>query len=109
MIPAYNVPMTYMSGGIDIAKAYALIGQKAQAKKVLGDIFNNAWQYMRWYNSLNTNRFAMSQQECMMQIYIMRLCLDIAPLVDEKWADALETKWEMSVKTYQERGGQLPM
>ena len=109
VMPSYNVPMSYISGGHEIAKAYALTGQKAQAKKVLGDVFNNAWQYLRWYNSLNANRFAQSQQECMMQIYIMRICLDIAPLVDNKWADMLEKKWETGVKTYQDRGGQLPM
>lgn len=109
VMPSYNVPMSYISGGHEIAKAYALTGQKAQAKKVLGDVFNNAWQYLRWYNSLNANRFAQSQQECMMQIYIMRICLDIAPLVDNKWADMLEKKWETGIKTYQDRGGQLPM
>lgn len=109
VIPSYNVPMNYISGGLDIAKAYALIGNKARAKQVLSDVFNNAYQYMQWYNSLDENRFAQSQYDCLRQIYTMNLCLDVAPIIDSKWSDQLMKKFEGSVRVYQERGGQLPM
>ena len=39
VIPAYNVPMNYLSGGIDIAKAYALLGNKAKAKEAINSVF----------------------------------------------------------------------
>lgn len=109
VIPSYNVPMTYISGGVDIAKGYALIGNQAKAKQVLGDVFNNAYQYMLWYNGLNANRFAQSQHECMMQIYIMHTCLEIAPMIDKQWSEQLSSKLELCLRTYQAKGGQLPM
>ena len=64
---------------------------------------------MQWYNSLDENRFAQSQYDCLRQIYTMNLCLDVAPIIDSKWSDQLMKKFEGSVRVYQERGGQLPM
>lgn len=34
-LPTYNIPMNYMSGGNDIAHAYALLGQKKKALEVI--------------------------------------------------------------------------
>ena len=56
-IPTYNVPMNYMSGGTDIAKAYALLGQKKEALKCLNAVWNDAAQYERYYQSLTGIRF----------------------------------------------------
>ena len=105
VIPAYNVPMNYLSGGIDIAKAYALLGNKAKAKEAINSVFKNAHQYMVWYNSLSGSRFMQSQQDCMMHLYVMNSCIDIAHMIDNKWAESLMKQFNADAATYQSKGG----
>ncbi len=107
VLPEYNVPMNYLSGGIDIAKAYALLGNKAKAKQVINSVFKNAHQYMVWYNSLSGSRFMQSQQDCMMHLYVMNSCIDIAHMVDNKWAASLTKQFNADAATYQSKGGRL--
>ena len=107
VIPAYNVPMNYLSGGIDIAKAYALLGNKAKAKEAINSVFKNAHQYMVWYNSLSGSRFMQSQQDCMMHLYVMNSCIDIAHMIDNKWAESLMKQFNADAATYQSKGGRL--
>ena len=107
MIPSYNVAHSYISGSIDIAKAYALLGMKDKAKKVIGEVFENSRQYMNWYTSLGSSTMAGYQQDCMMHLYIMNNCMEVADMVDKKWADKLYKQLEMSSRIYQEKGGQI--
>ena len=107
VIPAYNVPMNYLSGGIDIAKAYALLGNKTKAKEAINSVFKNAHQYMVWYNSLSGSRFMQSQQDCMMHLYVMNSCIDIAHMIDNKWAESLMKQFNADAATYQSKGGRL--
>lgn len=107
VIPAYNVPMNYLSGGVDIARAYALLGNKAKAKETINSVFKNAHQYMVWYNSLSGSRFMQSQQDCMMHLYVMNSCIDIAHMVDNKWAESLLKQFNADAAIYQSKGGRL--
>ena len=107
VIPAYNVPMNYLSGGIDIAKAYALLGNKAKAKEAINSVFKNAHQYMVWYNSLSGSRFMQSCCDCMMHLYVMNSCIDIAHMIDNKWAESLMKQFNADAATYQSKGGRL--
>ena len=49
VLPAYNIPVNYMSGGLDYAQAYALVGNKAKAEQMLNAVVKNAKQYAEWY------------------------------------------------------------
>ena len=108
VIPAYNVPLNYLSGGTDMAKAYALLGNKAKAAEVTKDVFNNAHQYMTWYNSLTGSRFTQAQQDCMMHIYVMSMCIDNASIFDDALAKKLETQLNADLATYHGKGGVIP-
>ena len=107
VIPSYNVPYNYLSGGLDFAKAYATIGKKAEARKILDDVFNNALQYMNYYTSLDNNTMAGYQQDCMMQVYIMQHCVEVADTIDTKYGDQMFKKLEAVARVYQAKGGQL--
>ena len=108
MIPAYNVPMNYLSGGLDIAKAYALVGNKAKAAEYTKAVFNNAHQYMVWYNSLTGSRFTQAQQDCMMHIYVMNMCIENAVLFDKTLAGKLEAQFSKDLEVYHSKGGVMP-
>ena len=107
VLPTYNVPMNYMSGGVDIAKAYATLGMKDKARKALTDIFGNALQYMTWYTSLDSNVMKGYQQDCMLNVYIMQNCIEAADAVDKSFGDEMYKKLQAVANVYQDKGGQL--
>ena len=53
VMPDYTVPYNYMSGGLDFAKAYAILGKKAEASNILDKVWHNAVQYAQ--NSLHSS------------------------------------------------------
>ncbi len=108
MIPEYNVPMNYMSGALEFAKVYGTLGKKDKAKHVIDQLFNNASQYMNWYTSLDDHQMRGYQQECMLHLYIMQNCIELADLVDEKYVDTLYKKYVPIQQLYIQKGGHMP-
>ena len=108
VIPSYNVPMNYLSGGLDIAKAYAHLGNKAKATETLKAIFDNSHQYMKWYNSLTGRRFTQAQQDCIMHIFIMNMCVDTADTFDKTLANKFNQLFTADITTYHNKGGVMP-
>lgn len=106
-IPVYNVPMNYMSGGTDIAKAYALLGQKKEALKCLNAVWNDAAQYERYYQSLTGIRFIQAQRDCMVQMSILDQVRTITSLVDRKLAARQKAQLDNFYRTYVGKGGQI--
>ena len=109
VLPSYNVPINYLSGGLTIARAYATLGNSAKAKAYVDAIWHNARQYMTWYCSLSPTRFAQSQQECMMQIYVLQQALAVADIIDPAYADKLEKDFNNITMAYQSKGGQFEL
>lgn len=87
-IPEYNVPMDYLSGAVDIAQAYILLGQKAKGEKILNTVWNSAKQYVDWYMSLDARGFGMSVNDCRMQLAFMQSCVTATYNNDKTWCDA---------------------
>ena len=106
-IPVYNVPMNYMSGGTDIAKAYALLGQKKEALKCINAIWNDAAQYERYYQSLTGIRFIQAQHDCLVQMSILDQVRTITGLVDRKLAARQKAQLDNFYRTYIGMGGQI--
>ena len=106
-IPVYNVPMNYMSGGTDIAKAYALLGQKKEALKCLNAVWNDAEQYERYYQSLTGIRFIQAQHDCLVQMSILDQVRTVTSLVDRKLAARQKAQLDNFYRTYVGKGGQI--
>ncbi|WP_293588861.1 DUF2723 domain-containing protein [Prevotella sp.] len=105
-IPEYNVPNTFVSGSADLARAYAIIGCKADAARILRQVWNNAKQYADYYVSLDGSRFDMCQTDVMRQLYYMQGISDIAQLVDTKMANEWLKTANAIYAVYQAKGGQ---
>lgn len=105
-IPEYNVPNTFVSGSADLARAYAIIGCKADAARILRQVWNNAKQYADYYVSLDGSRFDMCQTDVIRQLYYMQGISDIAQLVDTKMANEWLKTANAIYAVYQAKGGQ---
>ena len=107
-IPDYNVPIDYMSGGLDMARGWILAGQKQKAAEYVGKVWKTASQYLSYYLSLDATRFAQAQNDCIRQIMIMQSTCEVASMVDQKTAKKYEDQLNKLYTLYHGRGGQMP-
>ena len=105
-LPTYNIPMNYMSGGNDIAHAYALLGQKKKALEVINQVWKNASQYEQYYLSEEGMQFQGSQRDCLMQLSIMTEMTKITELVDPALAKKQNSQIDAYYRMYVGKGGQ---
>ena len=92
---------------MEMARAYAAIGQKAKAIDLLNQLWKKSAQYMGWYCSLEGGRFNSSQRECMYNMYLMEQEMQLASSIDEKIANKMEAQLQQIMGLYQSKGGNL--
>ena len=105
VLPEYNVPYTFMSGASDLARAYALIGKKADAARILNKVWADAKSYADYYLQLTGSRFMMSQNDVLRQLYIMQNIADMTQACDKNLADKRLKTVNALYAVYQAKGG----
>ena len=105
VLPEYNVPYTFMSGASDLARAYALIGKKADAARILNKVWADAKSYADYYLQLTGSRFMMSQNEVLRQLYIMQNIADMTQACDKNLANQRLKTVNALYAVYQAKGG----
>ena len=106
-IPTYNVAHNYSSGSMDMARAWATIGNQKESQNILDALWKNSSQYMRWYCNLDQSRFESSSNECAMHLYIMQQLLSLGDAFDQKWSAGRMDELGKIMETYESRGGRL--
>ena len=106
VLPSYNVPNTYLSGAADLAKAYALLGKKNDAQRIINQVWKDSKQYAQWYVGLEGNLFTMSQNDVLKYIYIMQATADVEGLISSKKAEKMLSDINAIYVYYQKKGGQ---
>jgi hypothetical protein len=106
-IPTYNVPVDFASGSLDIARAYNAVGLKDKAKDMFSQLWQKSTQYMQWYCSLDGLRFANSQRDCQLHLYILQMLVQLAEDIDPKMADDYGVRLENIFRKYQDKGGNI--
>lgn len=106
VLPSYNVPNTYLSGAADLAKAYALLGKKNDAQRIIDQVWKDSKQYAQWYVGLEGNLFSMSQNDVLKYIYIMQATADVEGLISSTKAEKMLSDINAIYVYYQKKGGQ---
>ena len=106
VLPSYNVPNTYLSGAADLAKAYALLGKKNDAQRIIDQVWKDSKQYAQWYVGLEGNLFTMSQNDVLKYIYIIQATADVEGLISSKKAEKMLSDINAIYVYYQKKGGQ---
>jgi hypothetical protein len=106
-LPYYNVPADFSSGSLDMVRTYIAIGQNEKALKLLDQLWQKSSQYMRWYCSLSPMRFAASQQECQVHLYILQMLAQMSGDIDDATAEKYHKKLEAIFSTFESKGGNL--
>ena len=107
-IPAYNVTLDYMSGGLDMARGWLMTGQKAKGKEYIEAVWKNASQYLNYYLSLPNDRFLQSEHDCIRQIMIMQSICEAAGMVSPQLEQKYEKQLNNLYRLYHGRGGRMP-
>ena len=71
VIPGTTVPHNYQSGSRDLAEAYYMLGKKEQGDMLVGDMANQAVEYLTWYLGMGDKQLKVSSQECMYNFYLL--------------------------------------
>ena len=108
VLPTYNIPMNYMSGGVDLARSYAMLGMKKEALQCINAVWTNADQYANYYLSLDGIRFQQSSRDVMIQFTIMQQVAEVSKLVDSKLAAKQTQTLNRLYQLYVGKGGQTP-
>ena len=106
VLPSYNVPNTYLSGAAYLAKAYALLGKKNDAQRIIDQVWKDSKQYAQWYVGLEGNLFTMSQNDVLKYIYIMQATADVEGLISSTKAEKMLSDINAIYVYYQKKGGQ---
>ncbi len=107
-IPAYNVTLDYMSGGLDMARGSLMTGQKAKGKEYIEAVWKNASQYLNYYLSLPNDRFLQAEHDCIRQIMIMQSICEAAGMVSPQLEQKYEKQLNNLYRLYHGRGGRMP-
>ena len=104
-IPSYNVPITYMNGGMEMANNYLMLGDKKKASEMLNTIWNNCQQYANYYLSLSASNFSLSEMDAMRQFMMMQGIIQGMRAVDAKKAASWEKTLSVLYSAYLQKGG----
>ena len=106
-IPAYNVAHNFSSGSLDMARAWAILGNNKEALSIMNDLWKQASQYMMWYCSLDGFRFESAQNDCAIQLYIMQQLVALGDTFDKKWSDKRLQELTNLMTLFEQKGGNL--
>ena len=106
-IPAYNVPHDYQSYSLELARGYQATGQKQKAQELLDQLWKKSSQYLQWYCSLDEMRFASSQHDCLLHMYLMNQMLDLQDDIDAKQGEKKDQQLQALIQLYHAKGGSL--
>ena len=106
-LPAYNIPHNYSSGSLDMARAWAALGDTKQAMDIIKPMWKNSTEYMFYYSSLEGYRFKSSENDAIMHFYILQQLMGLSQSVDKKWTDEHMIELSALVKMFEDKGGNL--
>ena len=107
-IPEYNVPLNYISGGGDMAKAWQMVGNKQKARIYADKTWKVLCQYVEFYLQLQGNAFISEQQSCLPNFYYMQDVCNTYRMIDPKLYEGKMQQFVGYTQRYQAKGGQMP-
>ena len=100
-IPATTVPHSYISGSMELANAWLVLGYKEKAETIILDLARNASEYLAWYASLSPKLRNMSQQDIMYSLYQLNNATEALRGADSSKAEEYTRKLDMYTGIFQ--------
>lgn len=104
-IPADKLPITYMTGGCDLAYNYVLLGKKDKALQYVNAVWKNNMQYVGYYLSLRDSAFRIVQNDVLRQFMMMQSTLRVLEQIDQTEANKRLDTVDKLYRQYLAKGG----
>ncbi len=104
-LPAKNLPLTYVGGGLDMAKAFGQLGKTEKAKQYINAVWKNSSEYLIFYLSLDNSKFALSMSQCLREFYILSSINEATADIDAELAQKQMDAMDKYMEAYKNRGG----
>ena len=105
VLPTYNFPMDYISGGADLMRANILIGDTERADAIATTIWNRAQQFINYYLSLDYNQFTGVLLSCQREFFYAQNILDLERRVNPEKGEKLLDELDALYGQYIQKGG----
>lgn len=93
-VPECNVPLTFQSGALYIARAYALLGETQKAQHYIHATWHHSRQYLDWYLSMPPGQRASYATSYRQYCAVLYHLVQSAQLIDPSLAKDLTMKWD---------------
>lgn len=103
--PACNVPHDFQSSSIEMAQAYAAVGEKAKACEILKQLWGKYDQYMTYYNALPSNKFKAVEASCQIPLYMMKNIVELTEHLDDSMYKEYASRFETQYSMFFSKGG----
>ena len=103
--PSCNVPHDFQSSSLEMAQAYAAIGNKAKALDILQQLWSKYDQYMVYYNSLDRKKFKVAEPSIQLPLYMMKRIIELVEHIDEKRFNEYAPRFEQQWQKFISKGG----
>ena len=107
VIPTYNVPHSYTSGSMDMARAWAALDQHKKAMDIIDQLWKNSVQYAKWYCSLNGFRFDGAKNDVLMHLYILQQLSELTLVLDRDKGEQQIAQLQILSDLFEQKGGTL--
>ena len=77
MIPAQTVKHNYMSGSLDLARVWLMLGNKQKAEEIVMSIAGNSCEYLQWYAGLAPKIQNSCANDILYNVYQLNASVDI--------------------------------
>ena len=103
--PSCNVPHDFQSSSLEMAQAYATIGDKTKALDILQQLWSKYDQYMVYYNSLDRKKFKVAEPSIQLPLYMMKRITELVEHIDEKKFNEYAPRFEQQWQKFISKGG----
>jgi hypothetical protein len=103
--PSCNVPHDFQSSSLEMAQAYAAIGDKTEALDILQQLWSKYDQYMVYYNSLDRKKFKVAEPSIQLPLYMMKRITELVEHIDEKKFNEYAPRFEQQWQKFISKGG----
>ena len=104
-LPSCNVPHDFQSSSLEMAQAYAAIGDKTKALDILQQLWSKYDQYMVYYNSLDRKKFKVAEPSIQLPLYMMKRITELVEHIDEKKFNEYAPRFEQQWQKFISKGG----
>ena len=106
VLPVENVPMDYISGGNDLARAYIQLGDNAKAEEIANAIWERSRQYLEFYLTLDGGKFYGCILDCQRHFLFMQTICETVRKANPEKAEQRLDELDVLYSRYIKKGGQ---